>query len=100
PAPSPFSLSLHDALPISAYFFYFASLVFLPFLTHPTPVSSHTISQDPPLHTYRTYFYVGKAPWSADTLEEAAIWTWHRSNFSRLDRKSTRLNSSHVKISH
>src|SRR5690606_39410914 len=92
-----YPLSLHDALPISRSE-ESESLAPLPPLASPSELSvllvlpvASVLSTSPPGHVTRTVASTGSSALPESSYER---------NWARADRKSTRLNSSHVKISY
>src|SRR5690606_41976436 len=93
--PAPYTLSLHDALPILAAVLETAPVLLCPTVAGRAPVSERQGTVDgveTPLWVRFTYpFNLSRNP--AGTVCVGL-------DVDGLDRKSTRLNSSHVKISY
>src|SRR5699024_12453193 len=93
PAPDSFPLSLHDALPI--YFTAVSPTLMTEFRNGELDVTGTFMDQD--LHEQDTAFTLEDGEFTATYAKDSP----HFEDFElSIDRKSTRLNSSHVSISY
>src|SRR5690606_40751446 len=99
-SPQLYTLSLHDALPISPFLFFFFTAVVSPRWTVLLTDELGIQIRSPPLGFHR---------WNRVSRGDTSVryprpqppgQEFSVNDFQELDRKSTRLNSSHVKISY